>query len=96
MPSDERFHWTCKSGGEIDLPSMSELDPELGAAEELAIAANSGNDLVSMGMHVHFLCAALPPADGAKIRKLKASEFEGFMEAWAAHSGTTVGELLAS
>ena len=66
------------------------------STEELALASNSGNDLVSMGMHVHFLCTALPPADGAKIRKLKASEFEAFMSAWSEHSGTTVGELLAS
>lgn len=95
-PSDKRFHWTCKNGDEIDLPSMAEIDPELGAAEELALASQSGNDLVSMGMHVHFLCTSLPPADGVKLRKLKASEFEAFMEAWSDHSGTSVGELPAS
>lgn len=95
-PATNRFKWKCKNGKTIDLPPMSEIDPDLGAAEALALASQDGNELVSMGMHVHFLSTALPPADGNKIRELKASEFEAFMEAWSTHSAVTVGELSAS
>lgn len=95
-PSDEQFTWKCKNGNEITLPSLASLDPEVGAAEDLAVAAQGGNDLISMGMHLRFLTSALPAEDGAKLRQLKASEFEGFMTAWSEHSGVSAGESPAS
>jgi hypothetical protein len=94
--SDKKFTWKCKNGNEIELPSLSTIDPELGAAERLALAAEQGNPIVDIGMQLHFLCTALPKEDGDKLRQLKASEFEAFMEAWSEHSGITVGESPAS
>ena len=90
------FSWKCKNGVTIKLPSISTLDPDLGSAEDLAAAVSSGNDLVSMGMHVRFLTKSLPDGEGEKLRQLKSSEFEAFMKAWSEHSGVAPGELPAS
>lgn len=94
--SDKPFTWKCRSGNEIQLPSLATLDPDLGAAEAVANAIESGNELYAMGVHVRFLVASLEPKDAAKIRQIKASEFEAFMTAWAEHSGVSAGELPAS
>lgn len=95
-PSDEQFTWKCKNGKTIELPSLATLDPDVGAAEDLAMAAQGDNDLISMGMHIRFLTSALRAEDGAKLRQLKASEFGDFMTAWSEHSGVSAGESPAS
>lgn len=93
--SDKPFTWKCKSGAEITMPSMSELDPELGATEAL-LDAGSDNELMGMAGQIRFLTSSLPPEAAVGLRKLKTSEFQPFMDAWSTHSGVSVGESSAS
>lgn len=90
--SDKPFKWECLNGETIELPSLSTIDPDLGAAADMAAAATVDNDLVTMGLHVKFLMASLPDGKGKELRQLKSSEFGDFMEAWSDHSGVSMGE----
>lgn len=88
----KEFQWESKSGETITLPSLEELDPDLAATERIAEATQGGNSLVTIGFHVKFLRSGLPAKYHAELDKLKASEFEAFMAAWAEFSGVEAGE----
>lgn len=97
--SDKSFQWDCKNGNRITLPSLSTIDPDLGAAEDVADLLDrhdSENPIIAMGAQLKFLRASLPAEAGDQLRQLKTSEFEAFMQAWQEHSGVALGESSAS
>lgn len=97
-PSDGRFCWASKSGAVIVLPSISKLDPDLGAVLEYKEAKASGDGLALAGAMVN--CVLSDPSvsaeSAAALRKLRLSEFKDLMAAWSQHSGVDLGESLAS
>lgn len=94
--SDRPFSWTCKNGKVIHLPSMAELDPDIGATADFAEAQTTGNEVLALGANLRFLSSGLPEDAAQSLRQLRASEFEAFVTAWSSHSGVTPGESSAS
>ncbi len=95
--SNGRFRWKCANGKTITLPSLADLDPDMDVLERISEDLKSDNPLISLPANRRFLLSALPDADKealANVKRMK--EFGDLLDAWAEHSGVSVGESPAS
>jgi len=97
-PSDEQFVWHAKSGAQIALPPLGQLDPELDVVLQYREAQASGDGLALAASMLG--CIVSDPSVSAEaaaaLRRVRLSELQEMMTAWRDHSGVDLGESLAS